>query len=96
MTVSEEEIKMRIVECLQHAYPEDLPVNEIAISTGISRNTASKYLAVLEAHRIVHLTRKIGKAKLYTLTSKLHPEIQRKEQEEQKAQTQTALSKFNL
>jgi len=31
-------------------YPQDLPIGEIA-ELGISRNTASKYVAILEAER---------------------------------------------
>jgi len=81
MMPSEEKTKKRIIECLRKAHPMDLPVNEIAISSGINRNTTSKYLAVLEAHRIVRLTRKIGQAKLYAVTSEASPESQRKKQE---------------
>ena len=55
--------KDRILELLRSVYPEDLPIKEVARRLGISRATASKYVAVLEVEGKI-VCRRVGKAKL--------------------------------
>jgi len=56
-------VKERILELLKEVYPHDLPIKEIAERVGVSRTTASKYIAVLEAEEVV-VCRFVGRAKL--------------------------------
>jgi len=67
MTLSEDEIKKRVVVCLQKKIRHDMSINEIANSVGINRNTISKYSAVLCAEGIVIRSRMVGKAKFFSL-----------------------------
>jgi len=60
------DIKQRILQCLKNA-PDGLTIEEIKNLTKISRNTASKYLHILEARGEVK-ARNIGKAKLFKIT----------------------------
>jgi predicted transcriptional regulator len=48
---------------LKKVYPDGLTVKEIANMLGISRTTASKYVAVLEAEGKI-IRRRVGRAKL--------------------------------
>lgn len=45
---------------------KDVTIHDIAKATGINRNTAAKYVIILEAQKKLVLTRMIGTAKLYT------------------------------
>mgnify|MGYP000343478757 CR=1 FL=1 len=56
-------VKERILELLKEVYPQDLPIKEIAERVGVSRTTASKYIAVLEIEGTV-VCRFVGRAKL--------------------------------
>ena len=56
-------VKERVLELLKQVYPQDLPFSEIAGRLGVSRNTVSKYIAVLEAEGRIEC-RLVGKAKL--------------------------------
>ena len=58
-----DDTKERVLKLLEEVYPQDLPISEIAKRLGISRNTASKYVAILEAEGKIEC-RFIGKAKL--------------------------------
>jgi DNA-binding IclR family transcriptional regulator len=61
-----EDVKGRVLELLKQAYPLDLPIKEMARRLGISRTTASKYVAVLEAEGRIEC-RVVGRAELYRL-----------------------------
>ena len=67
MTLGEDEIKRRVVDCLQKRIHQDMSINEIANSVGINRNTTSKYLAVFCAEGIIIRSRMVGKAKFFSL-----------------------------
>lgn len=67
MTLSEDEIKRRVVDCLQKRGHQDMSISEIANSVGINRNTISKYLAVFCAEGIIIRSRMVGKAKFFSL-----------------------------
>ena len=69
---SEREVKERILQILEEAYPKDLPIIEVAKRAGVSKETASKYLAVMEAEGLVR-KRKVGRAKLYGLIKQEEP-----------------------
>jgi len=56
-------VEERILKLLKDVYPQDLYIKEIASKLNISRNTASKYIAVLEARDMV-ICRRISKIKL--------------------------------
>jgi len=56
-------VEERIMRLLKEVYPQDLPIKEIVARLGISRNTASKYIAVLEAKGAI-VCRRVGRAKL--------------------------------
>ena len=58
-----DDTKERVLKLLEEVYPQDLPISEIAKRLGISRNTASKYVAILETEGKIEC-RFIGKAKL--------------------------------
>jgi len=65
-----QEHEQRILKCLKEEYPRDLSIEEIAIKTGIHRNTVSKYIWGLEKEGRVKISRKIGRAKMYTVNKK--------------------------
>jgi len=67
MTLSEDEIKRRVVDCLQKRTHQDMSISELANSVGINRNTMSKYLAVFCAEGIIIRSRMVGKAKFFSL-----------------------------
>jgi DNA-binding IclR family transcriptional regulator len=56
-----------IFDCLKKAAPKDLSIEEISATTGIHRNTVSKYVFALEGQGKVILSRQLGNAKLYTV-----------------------------
>ncbi|KKL60481.1 hypothetical protein LCGC14_2204870 [marine sediment metagenome] len=60
------EIKQIILEFLKRSYPKDFSVQEVANETKFHRNTVSVYLKVMVAEKKVLITRKIGKANLYS------------------------------
>jgi len=57
------EVKERILKLLKDVYPKDLHIKEVAKRLNVSRDTAAKYIAVLEAEGKVEC-RYVGKAKL--------------------------------
>jgi DNA-binding IclR family transcriptional regulator len=61
--IVEASTKDKVLELLRSVYPEDLPIKEVAKRLGISRATASKYVAVLEVEGKI-ICRRVGKAKL--------------------------------
>jgi predicted transcriptional regulator len=65
MTLSEDEIKRRVVDLLQKRVHQDMSINEIENLVGINRNTISKYLAVFCAEGIIIRSRMVGKAKFF-------------------------------
>ena len=67
MTLSEDEIRRRVVDCLQKRVHQDMSISEIANSVGVNRNTMSKYLAVFCAEGIIIRSRMVGKAKFFSL-----------------------------
>jgi len=67
MHSNEEDTKMRILKVLEEAAPQDLSIQEIADRAEVSRETASKYVMILEAEGKVEKSREIGKAKLYRI-----------------------------
>jgi DNA-binding IclR family transcriptional regulator len=62
--------EQKILKCLETEYPRDLSIEEIARKTGIHRNTVSKYVWGLEREGKVKVSRKIGRAKMYTTIKK--------------------------
>ncbi|MEM3612655.1 MAG: HTH domain-containing protein [Candidatus Bathyarchaeia archaeon] len=62
------DVEGKILKCLEAEYPRDLSIEEIAAKIGVHRNTVSKYLWGLEKEGKVKITRKVGKAKMYTVT----------------------------
>jgi len=62
--------EQKILKCLETEYPRDLSIEEIARKTGIHRNTVSKYVWGLEREGKVKVSRKIGRAKMYTTIRK--------------------------
>lgn len=54
-----------ILDAIKIANPPYVTIQDIADITGISRETVSKYMLVLEAERKIKITKVIGKAKLY-------------------------------
>ena len=63
-------IEKKILKCLETEYPKDLSIEEIATKIGVHRNTVSKYIWGLEKEGKVRISRKIGKAKMYTIVKK--------------------------
>ena len=62
-------VRDRIVKVLEEAsWP--LSTKQVAEKAGVSRNTAGKYLAVLEAEGVVH-RHQIGRANLWRLRKKV-------------------------
>ena len=59
--------EQKILECLRNAYPKDLSIEEVAKRTGIHRNTVSKYIWGLEREGKIKISRKVGRAKMYTI-----------------------------
>jgi DNA-binding Lrp family transcriptional regulator len=78
--IGEDEIKRRIISLLQKQSPTDLSIKDIAAAIGVGRNTASKYLAILEAQGKIRMTRRMDRAKLYAMPSEFSHEIQSKEE----------------
>lgn len=64
---NEENSKQKIFEVIEKAGSQDLSIQEIAEISGLSRETVSKYVGILEAEKKIALTRRIGKAKMYRL-----------------------------
>ena len=60
-----EEPEQRILSCLEEVFPRDLSIEEIAVKTGIHRNTVSKYIWGLEKEGKVKISRQVGRAKMY-------------------------------
>jgi DNA-binding Lrp family transcriptional regulator len=63
-----QDIEQKILKCLETEYPKDLSIEEIAAKIGVHRNTVSKYIWGLEKEGKVRISRKIGRAKMYTTT----------------------------
>lgn len=59
--------KANILDSLKNAHPQDLSIEEIARASRVSRETASKYIGILEAEGEVELSRAVGRAKMYRL-----------------------------
>ena len=59
--------KNEILSIIKNAHPNDLSIEEIAKSSRMSRETVSKYIAVLEAEGKVELSRMVGRAKMYKM-----------------------------
>ncbi|MEM2129322.1 MAG: HTH domain-containing protein [Candidatus Bathyarchaeia archaeon] len=64
------DIEQKILNCLEAEYPKDLSIEEIAAKIGVHRNTVSKYIWGLEKEGKVRISRKIGRAKMYTTIKK--------------------------
>jgi biotin operon repressor len=64
----EKNTKKDVLEAIQKADPPYVTIQDIANNTGLSRETVSKYMMVLEAEGKIRVTKKIGKAKLYEIT----------------------------
>ena len=60
----------KILDCLRKAAPKDLSIEEVAKLTKINRNTVAKYLFALEREGKIVLSRRVGKAKLYSVKGK--------------------------
>jgi predicted transcriptional regulator len=63
MGFSRRDIRSEVLELLKNIYPDGLTIKEVSEKLRISRSTASKYIAVLEAEGLI-LCRLVGKAKL--------------------------------
>jgi len=59
----------KIIDFLVDNKGMDFDKTEIAKGAGVSRASLFNYWKILETHKIVRVTRKYGKAKLYTLNS---------------------------
>jgi len=59
--------EQKIIECLRNEYPKDLSIEEVAKRTGMHRNTVSKYIWGLEREGKIKISRKVGRAKMYTI-----------------------------
>ena len=57
----------KILDSLHKAAPKDLSIEEISQTTGIGRDTVSKYVYALEKEGRISLTREVGRAKFYTV-----------------------------
>ena len=57
----------KILDCIHKAAPKDLSIEEVAQLTKINRNTVAKYLFALEREGKIVMTRRMGKAKLYSV-----------------------------
>jgi hypothetical protein len=57
-----------IYECLRKAAPRDLSIEEIAVVVKMHRNTVGKYILALERESRIVMTRRLGNAKLYTVS----------------------------
>lgn len=62
--------KNKILKIIKDAHPKDLSIEEIAKTSRMSRETVSKYLAVLEAEGKIELSREVGRAKMYKAKNK--------------------------
>lgn len=62
--------EQKILKCLEAEYPTDLSIEEIAMKTGVHRNTVSKYLWGLEKEGKVKISRVVGRAKMYVANKK--------------------------
>lgn len=57
--------KSAILKVFQETYPSDLSIKEVARKAGITRETASKYIAVLEAESKIKAARKVRNTKFF-------------------------------
>jgi DNA-binding Lrp family transcriptional regulator len=64
-----QEIEKLILDFLQKESPIDFSIEEIAIRTGLHRNTVSKYVFGLEKEGKIQISRNVGRAKMYIATA---------------------------
>jgi DNA-binding IclR family transcriptional regulator len=64
------EVEQKILECLGKEFPRDLSIEEIATKIGVHRNTVSKYVWGLEKEKKVAISRIVGRAKMYVVSTK--------------------------
>lgn len=57
--------KQKVLDVLKKVYPEDLLPRDIARKAGISRQTASVKLQILEAEGKIEAVRRLGRAVWY-------------------------------
>lgn len=62
---SEKSTKDIVLDAIKKAKPPYVTIQDIADATMKSRETVSKYMLVLEAEGKIHVTKIVGKAKLY-------------------------------
>lgn len=65
------EIKKEIVLELVDEHPRDMSIGELSKATGRSRETISKYLKWLSTQNYVEESRKVGRARMFAVGSKL-------------------------
>lgn len=63
----EEDTKKTVLAVFKTAYPNDLSIAEASKHAGVAPNTASTWIKVLNAERMLEESRKIGNAKMYRL-----------------------------
>lgn len=76
------QIKKEIILVLANEYPRDLSIGDITKETGRARDTVKKYLKDLEENRYVEESRTVGRAKLFTVGSKIKNLVESQEGEE--------------
>ena len=64
-----EETKAKVLKVLEEAYPRDLSIVEVSRRAKLSEVTAAMYVRILEAEKSVEFTRKVGRAKMFSLKS---------------------------
>ncbi|UCD13751.1 MAG: HTH domain-containing protein [Thermoplasmatales archaeon] len=57
--------KQKVLDAIKKADPPYVTIQDMADKTGFSRETVSKYMAVLEAEGKIKITKTIGKANLF-------------------------------
>ena len=60
-----QEVEKKVLDFLQREFPKDFSIEEIAMKTGLHRNTVSKYVFGLEKEKKLKISRNVGRAKMY-------------------------------
>lgn len=65
--MQKQDTKRVVLAVFRTAYPNDLSIVEASKRAGIAANTASTWIKVLTAERMLEESRKVGNAKMYRL-----------------------------
>lgn len=63
------EIMGQVLQAFKEAQPKDLSISEVARKIGVKRDTAAKYIKILEAKGKLRISRVVGSSKFFELTS---------------------------